>query len=53
MAGVIAFFGLPNSLATAKFFTPEEREWAVKRLEGNEHDRFRYVIGKLTSFFWF
>ncbi|KAF5671616.1 major facilitator superfamily transporter [Fusarium denticulatum] len=32
-AGSIVFFTLPNNLTTARYFTPEEREWAVKRLE--------------------
>ncbi|KAF4961203.1 hypothetical protein FGADI_440 [Fusarium gaditjirri] len=32
-AGSVVFFTLPNNLTTARYFTPEEREWAVKRLE--------------------
>ncbi|KAG5803600.1 hypothetical protein H9Q74_012430 [Fusarium xylarioides] len=32
-AGSIVFFTLPNNLTTARYFTPEEREWAVNRLE--------------------
>ncbi|KAF4464145.1 MFS transporter [Fusarium albosuccineum] len=32
-AGSIVFFTLPNNLTTARYLTPEERDWAMKRLE--------------------
>ncbi|KAI1851539.1 hypothetical protein JX265_012379 [Neoarthrinium moseri] len=32
--GILVYFILPNGLATAKFLTPEEREFAVNRLQG-------------------
>lgn len=41
IAGGIAFLGLPDSQATAKYLTEEEREWAMKRLAGSEDDRFK------------
>ncbi|GJN82040.1 hypothetical protein PLIIFM63780_005577 [Purpureocillium lilacinum] len=43
VAGAIAFLALPNSPATARYLTEEEREWAMKRLAGNGDDRFEYV----------
>jgi hypothetical protein len=45
IAGLIAYFCLPNNAATAKYLTPEEREWAMKRLSEDSNGRFKYVPG--------
>ncbi|KAH7104811.1 major facilitator superfamily transporter [Auriculariales sp. MPI-PUGE-AT-0066] len=52
VCGVIAFTGLPNQLATAKFLTEEEREWAVHRLQGNAGDRFNRTHESEEKFRW-
>ncbi|KAK6077234.1 major facilitator superfamily transporter [Seiridium cupressi] len=33
VVGIVVYFVLPNGLATAKFLTPEEREFAMNRLK--------------------
>ncbi|KAF4337312.1 major facilitator superfamily transporter [Fusarium beomiforme] len=49
-AGSIVFFTLPNDLTTARYFTPEERDWAVKRLE---RDRGTNALSELhEKFSW-
>lgn len=44
--GVLAYFSLATSLETAPYLTPEEREFALKRLAGgdSQDDRFKYVV---------
>lgn len=45
VCGVIAYFLLATNLATAPYLTPEEQDFAIKRLSGdsNPDDRFKYV----------
>ncbi|KAI0394160.1 major facilitator superfamily domain-containing protein [Xylariaceae sp. FL0594] len=38
-SGFVVFWLLPNSVATAKFFTPEERECAIRRLHQSGNGR--------------
>ncbi|KAH8681725.1 putative MFS transporter [Xylariales sp. PMI_506] len=44
VVGICVYFILPNSLATAKFLTPEERDFAIARLHssgvGNNHREY-------------
>ncbi|UNI22514.1 hypothetical protein JDV02_008397 [Purpureocillium takamizusanense] len=51
-AGAIAFLALPNSPATARYLTEEEREWAMKRLAGNGDDRFDLAREREERFQW-
>ncbi|KAI8311794.1 putative transporter [Colletotrichum sp. SAR11_59] len=52
VCGTIAAFGLPNNLATAKILTPEEREWALVRLQGHAGDRFNLASEREEKFRW-
>ncbi|KAF3807018.1 putative transporter [Colletotrichum gloeosporioides] len=52
VCGTIAAFGLPNNLATAKILTPEEREWALVRLQGQAGDRFNLASEREEKFRW-
>ncbi|WYZ36026.1 hypothetical protein EsH8_X_000673 [Colletotrichum jinshuiense] len=52
VCGIIAAIGLPNSLATAKFLTPEEKEWALLRLEGNTGERFNLANEREEKLRW-
>ncbi|KAL0933722.1 major facilitator superfamily transporter [Colletotrichum truncatum] len=52
VCGVIAAIGLPNSLATAKILTEEEREWAIQRLQGHAGDRFNLASEREEKFRW-
>ncbi|KAM4061580.1 major facilitator superfamily protein [Hirsutella rhossiliensis] len=52
VAGAIAFVGLPNSPATARYLTQEEREWALKRLAANEGGRFNLASEREEGFRW-
>lgn len=44
VCGVIAYFSLATNLAQASYLTPEEQEFAIKRLSGDTSpdDRFKY-----------
>ncbi|KAK2751667.1 major facilitator superfamily transporter [Colletotrichum kahawae] len=52
LCGTIAAFGLPNNLATAKILTPEEREWALIRLQGHAGNRFNLASEREEKFRW-
>ncbi|TIC90881.1 putative transporter [Colletotrichum higginsianum] len=52
VCGIIAAIGLPNNLATAKMLTPEEREWALLRLQGHAEDRFNPSSEREEKFRW-
>ncbi|KAF6811008.1 major facilitator superfamily transporter [Colletotrichum musicola] len=52
VCGVIAAIGLPNSLATAKILTPEEREWAMVRRQGGSGERFNLDREHEEKFRW-
>ncbi|KAF6799421.1 major facilitator superfamily transporter [Colletotrichum sojae] len=52
VCGVIAAIGLPNSLATAKILTPEEREWAMVRRQGGSGGRFNLDREHEEKFRW-
>ncbi|KJZ77727.1 hypothetical protein HIM_02904 [Hirsutella minnesotensis 3608] len=52
VAGVIAFVGLPNSPATAKYLTPEESEWASRRLAVDSGGRFNLAHESDERFRW-
>jgi hypothetical protein len=41
VAGLIAYLGLPKSVATASYLTPEERDWAMRRLADDSNGRFK------------
>ncbi|KAI0127197.1 putative MFS transporter [Xylariales sp. AK1849] len=38
VVGIVVYFVLPNGLATAKFLTPQEREFAINRIHGNDNN---------------
>lgn len=46
VCGLVALVFLSNSLATASFLTPEEQEFAVKRVSGeaSSNNRFKWVL---------
>ncbi|TDZ62014.1 putative transporter [Colletotrichum trifolii] len=52
VCGVMAAIGLPNSLATAKILTPEEKEWALLRLQGGTEQRFNASNEREEKFRW-
>ncbi|OLN94099.1 putative transporter C11D3.18C 5 [Colletotrichum chlorophyti] len=52
VCGIIALIGLPNSLATAKVLTEEEREWALLRLQGQTGERFNLANEREEKFRW-
>lgn len=52
VCGVVGYFSLATSLATASYLTPEERAFAAKRLsEANPDERFKYGASRSVSFF--
>ncbi|OAQ67850.1 MFS transporter [Pochonia chlamydosporia 170] len=52
VAGFIAFLGLPNNVATARYLTQEERDWAMKRLAEDSDGRFNLAKEKDEKFSW-
>ncbi|KDN69142.1 putative major facilitator superfamily transporter [Colletotrichum sublineola] len=52
VCGIIAAIGLPNNLATANILTPEEREWAIQRLQVNVEGRFNSANERAEKFRW-
>ncbi|GAB0138810.1 hypothetical protein EsDP_00007032 [Epichloe bromicola] len=52
VAGVIAYFCLPNSVSTASYLTLEEREWATQRLANDSNGRFNLAKEKEEPFGW-
>ncbi|KAG8408147.1 hypothetical protein J3459_018109 [Metarhizium acridum] len=51
VAGLVAYLGLPNSVATATYLSAEEREWAVRRLTKNS-SRFNLAKEYDEKFSW-
>lgn len=53
ICGVIAYFLLASNLATAPYLTPEEQDFAIKRLSGdsNPDERFKYEMSGVFSSF--
>ncbi|KAK3936859.1 major facilitator superfamily domain-containing protein [Diplogelasinospora grovesii] len=55
-AGLIAYLLLPTSLATAPFLNPEEREFAIQRIQGvlpsSNSERFNTAIEQEERFKW-
>lgn len=41
MVAILVYFILPNGISTAKFLTPEEREFAMNRLKSRGDNRIR------------
>ncbi|KAK0669908.1 major facilitator superfamily domain-containing protein [Cercophora samala] len=57
VAGVIAYFFLPTSIATASYLTQEERDFAQLRLQGKiraagSEERFNPVLEREERFKW-
>ncbi|KAK2603821.1 hypothetical protein QQS21_004023 [Conoideocrella luteorostrata] len=52
VAGIIAYFGLPNSVATASYLTLEERQWATKRLANDSNGQFNLAKENEEPFSW-
>ncbi|KAL6405467.1 hypothetical protein AUP68_11223 [Ilyonectria robusta] len=52
VAGSIVFLCLPNSLTTARYLTPEERDWAIKRLESDRGYQINPVSERDERFSW-
>lgn len=44
VSGIIAFVWLPNGVASAKFLTTEERDFASERLANDNGGRFKCVF---------